>query len=196
MAKRRPRKEDGFDLLMRTMTAGSVSEGILSQEADGQKSFVQSETLPTDMQGDAKSVLEAAGVKFLGVVEDDPMFQYVELPNGWKKVGTGHSMWSDLLDDKGRKRASIFYKAAFYDRSAHIGVSRRYGMSIDYTRLDEEKVAVAMVTDGDEVIYTTDPIEFADDKDRYDAQDKARELAVAWLNENYPKWESASAYWD
>lgn len=193
---RKPKREDGMDLLMRAMLTGSPSEGILSQESDGQKSFVNSETLPTDMQGDAKAVLEAAGVKFLGVIEDDPMFQYVELPDGWKKVATGHSMWSDLVDDKGRKRAGIFYKAAFYDRSAHIGVNRRYGINIDYNHLDVENVAVAMVTDGEAAIFTTDSIGFEEDKARYDAQNKACALAVAWLNEHYPNWEDASAYWD
>lgn len=105
-------------------------------------------------------------------------------------------MWSDLVDDKGRKRAGIFYKAAFYDRSAHIGVNRRYGINIDYNRLDVENVAVAMVTDGQAAIFTTDPIGFEEDKARYDAQNKARALAVAWLNEHYPNWEDASAYWD
>jgi len=193
---KKPQKENGMDLLMRALVTGSASEGILSQKSDGQKSFVNSETLPIDMQDDARTVLEAAGVKFLGVVEDDPMFQYVELPNGWKKVATGHSMWSDLVDDKGRKRASIFYKAAFYDRSAHLDVNRRYGINIDYDRLDAEMVAVAMVADGDSAIFTTDPVGFEVDKARYDAQDKARALAVAWLNEHYPNWEDASAYWD
>lgn len=70
---RKPKREDGMDLLMRAILTGSPSEGILSQESDGQKSFVNSETLPTDMQGDAKAVLEAAGVKFLAVIEDDPI---------------------------------------------------------------------------------------------------------------------------
>lgn len=193
---KKPRKEDGMDLLMRAMIEGDASKGIEFQEADGQRSFVSSETLPTDMGGDTKAVLEAAGAKFLDVIEDDPIFQYVELPEGWKKVATGHSMWSDLVDNKGRKRAGIFYKAAFYDRSAHISVNRRYGISIDYNRLDAEKVAVAMVTDGDAVIFTTDSVGFEDDKARYDAEDKALALAVAWLNEHYPNWEDASAYWN
>ena len=195
MNKQKPRKEDGIDLLFRGLVTGDGSSAILGQEADGQRSFVESTTLPTDMR-DAKVVLEAAGVKFLGVVEDDPMFQYVELPNGWKKVATSHSMHSDLVDDKGRKRAGIFYKAAFYDRSAHLSVNRRYGTSSDYDRLEKEKVAVATVTDGNNVIFTTDPVRFEEDSARYDAQDKARALAVAWLNEHYPNWEDASAYWD
>ncbi len=196
MFKRKPKKEDGMDLLFRALATGSPSDAILSQESDGQKSFVTSETLPTNMYGDTKAVLEAAGVKFLGIVEDDPLFQYVELPNGWKKVATDHSMWSNLVDNKGRKRASIFYKAAFYDRSAHIGVNRRYGISIDYNRLDAEKVAVAMVTDGNAVIFATDPIGFEEDEARYDAEDKARAIAASWLDEHYPNWKDASAYWE
>jgi len=193
---RKPKKEDGMDLLMRAMLTGLSSDAVRSQESAGQQSFVASEALPTDMQGDAKAVLEAAGVKFLGIVEDDPIFQYVELPNGWKKVATDHSMWSDLVDDKGRKRASIFYKAAFYDRSANLGVNRRYGINIDYSRLDAEKVVVAMVTDGEDVIFTTDPVGFEEDEARYDAQDKARKLAKVWLDENFPEWKNAAAYWD
>lgn len=96
-----PRKEDIYDLLIRTLEAGSSSNGILAQEAAGQQSFVNSDTLPTNMQGDARRVLEAAGVKFKGTVGRDSIFQYVELPRGWKKVATDHSMWSDLVDDKG-----------------------------------------------------------------------------------------------
>jgi hypothetical protein len=83
-----------------------------------------SDTLPTNFQG--REALEAAGVKFGAAVKGDPMFTYVELPAGWKKRSTGHAMWSDLVDDKGRKRASIFYKAAFYDRSAHGSALPRY----------------------------------------------------------------------
>ena len=91
MTQQKPRKEDGMDLLIRGLETGDSSRAIMGQESDGQRSFVQSTTLPTDMR-DAKVILEAAGVKFLGVVKDDPMFQYVELPNGWKKVATSHSM--------------------------------------------------------------------------------------------------------
>jgi len=198
MSKKAPRKEDGLDLLMRGLATGSSSDAILGQEAAGQQTFVGSDTLPTDMQGNAREVLEAAGVKFFGVVEDDPMFQYVELPEGWQKEATGHSMWSDLVDDKGRKRAGIFYKAAFYDRSAHIGVNRRFGVGIDYNKLDEG-IAEATVTDGGEEIFRSASVEFDVEGD-YDlkraAQEEAGEEARAWLAEHYPEWEDAAAYWD
>lgn len=74
---------------------GNATNAILMQESAGQRSFVNSETLPSrtnDYESDSKGVLAKAGVKFGEVVERDPLFQYVELPEGWKKVGTGHSM--------------------------------------------------------------------------------------------------------
>jgi hypothetical protein len=99
---------------------GEGGSGILAQEAQGQRSFVNSDTLPTDISKEDKATLAAAGVKFLGPVDGDDLFQYVELPQGWKKVTTDHSMWSNLVDADGKVRANIFYKAAFYDRRAFL----------------------------------------------------------------------------
>lgn len=190
-----PRREDGFDLLVRALGEKSSGDAILGQEAAGQQSFVNSDTLPTEMSREDRATLEAAGVVFGEVVPGDDLFQYVQLPQGWTKSSTGHSMHNDLLDDKGRKRAGIFYKAAFYDRRANLYCVRRFGVSINYDQLDKGG-AVATVIDGGAVIHTTEPVEFAKKDDSYKAQDYARELAKTWLNENYPEWESASAYWD
>ena len=195
MSQQKPLKGDGMDVLFDALITGDSGGAIERQEANGQKSFVSSTTLPTNLNG-GKAMLETAGVKFLDVVPGDPMFQYVELPDGWKKVATDHPMWSDLVDEKGRKRASIFYKAAFYDRSARLSLSRRFSVQFDYDRFDDEKVAVATATDGDGVAFTTEPIHFVDDKTGREAKDRARALATAWLNEKYPNWENAAAYWD
>jgi len=174
---------------------------INHQEAQGQKSFVNSETLPTDMARhgdyDTKAILEAAGVKFLGEVEGDPMFQYVELPAGWKKAPTDHSMWSKLLDDKGRERASIFYKAAFYDRSARLSLTTRFGFRRDYDKEEKEGLAVTYVTDGGNVIHTTKPIKLPDDRQkRREVGHKTDNAASAWINKHYPDWQNPGAYWD
>lgn len=189
--------------------AGFLAEGIvigggraiIHQEEQGQRSFVGSDTLPTNMgrfsDYDTKAILEAAGVKFLGVVEGDPIFQYVELPQGWKKMPTDHSMWSKLVDNKGRERASIFYKAAFYDRSAHMSLSTRFGVQRDYDRQEKEGVAVAHVTDCGKVVHTTEPIQLpADDRKKYEVADQANRSAVEWLDNNHPDWRNAGAYWD
>jgi hypothetical protein len=99
--------------------AMEVSDRVIyDQESAGQQQFVNSDTLPVEIDAESKKKLEAAGVKFGKAVEGDELFLYVDLPNGWKKVPTDHSMWSHLVDDKGTVRAEIFYKAAFYDRRA------------------------------------------------------------------------------
>jgi hypothetical protein len=180
---------------------GGNPNAILAQEAQGQQSLVGSDTLPTDMgrhsDYDTKAILEAAGVRFLGVVEGDEMFQYVELPGGWVKKPTDHSMWSNLVDDKGRERASIFYKAAFYDRRAHINLTTRFGVRKDYERENQDNVAVARVTDGRNIIHTTDPVQLPEDRgERYKLSDKVYAAAVEWLNQNYPDWKNPGAYWD
>ncbi len=168
--------------------------GIEAQEARGQQSFVQSETLPTDMR-DARPVLEAAGVKFIGPVDGDPLFQKVQLPSGWKKEATDHSMWSELVDDKGRKRAAIFYKAAFYDRSAHLSLNRRYNISTDYDRLEKRKEIVIQVKDGDTVIFSTNMVPEPAER-RWEVTDAQTTIAKEWLEEHYPDFANPAAYWD
>lgn len=185
---------------MQSWVMGGAPNKILEQEAQGQRSFVGSDTLPTDIgrhsDYDTKAILEAAGVKFLGQVEGDDMFQYVEFPQGWKKVGQpDHSMWSNLVDDKGRVRATIFYKAAFYDRSAQMSLSCRFGCAFDYDRFDKENIGVANITDGGKVVHTPEPIP-ANGEERYDVSDKANKVAVEWLDQNHPDWRNPGAYWD
>lgn len=179
---------------------GSPEAGnaILKQEADGQRSFTTSDTLPAKMGQDDRMVLEKAGVVFGDPVAGDDMFTYVTLPAGWQKVATSHSMWSDLVDEKGRKRASIFYKAAFYDRDAFLRTECRFGIGMDYDRSDKG-VIVKFVTDGDTKVFTTSEHPYTGEQYRedYKVQDRAATDEVdAWLEENYPNWEDASAYWD
>ena len=107
-------------LFMEALISGGTSGMIERQEKQGQSSFVGSDTLPTEISEGDKDTLIQMGVKFGSVVEGDDIFQYVELPQGWKKESTDHSMWSYLIDAAGKKVASIFYKAAFYDRSAFL----------------------------------------------------------------------------
>lgn len=182
------------EVMAMVMSGGTPGDAIVASEKEGQRQFVNSETLPTEMGPDDRAALEAAGVKFGEVVEGDPLFQYVELPEGWRRSGTGHDMWSDLLDNKGRKRAAIFYKAAFYDRRASLNTVRRFGVQPDYGRM-KVNVVVVQVTDGDTVVYTTDPVP-STEANLYEVRDLAMALARQWLDEHYPDWGNAPAYWN
>lgn len=105
-------------------TLGGNPGAILAQESRGQKELVNSAQLPTQCSAADRAKLEAAGVVFGEPTKGDPLFCAATLPAGWKKVATDHSMWSDLVDETGKKRGSIFYKAAFYDRSATLYAER------------------------------------------------------------------------
>lgn len=92
-------------------------------EKAGQARLVASETLPIKINGGDRRTLEAAGVVFGETLQGrDRIFKQVQLPAGWKKKSAGHSMWSELLDEKGRRRAQIFFKAAPYDYDAFMNV--------------------------------------------------------------------------
>jgi hypothetical protein len=185
--------------------------GIERQEAQGQADFVANNTLPIKCNYCKRSELEGMGIVFGEPV--DSLFIAVQLPPGWKKQRTDHSMWSELLDDKGRKRASIFYKAAFYDRDAFIDTIRRYSFQVqpvggyegDYKSREWEAIA----TDCDEPVWHSGklrpepPYRSGDSQEArvewlfwQDQKDTLGGLAEAWLDENKPKWRDVLAYWD
>lgn len=112
---------------IKNFLVASIPGGIEAQEKQGQTEFVANSTLPKRFNSGTKEELEQMGIIFGEDVDD--LFVEVQLPQGWKKEATEHSMWSNLLDEKGRKRASVFYKAAFYDRDAFISVYRRFSAS-------------------------------------------------------------------
>jgi hypothetical protein len=98
---------------------GVMSEGsdgyIQGMEAQGQRQLVNSTALPT--QGDWEGA-QALGVIRGEHVPGDSLFTNATLPEGWEKRATDHSMGSEVIDERGVPRISIFYKAAFYDRRA------------------------------------------------------------------------------
>jgi hypothetical protein len=96
--------------------AAATPGGIEAQEAAGQQALVNSELLPLDGIDDVAIPLRITYEKKV----IDGIFVKASMPIGWKKVGSDHSMWSYIVDETGKKRAAIFYKAAFYDRSAFI----------------------------------------------------------------------------
>lgn len=170
------------------------------QTLAGQRSFLRSDTLPRKInQGiekfDEIKILESFGVKFLGPVKDDRLFQYIELPVGWTRISDEHPLWSYLVDENGRQRVTIFYKPDLHDRDAFMSVDRRFRYSFDFDLFKAEKVAVAHVFDGETVIYSTDRLVPTEGQERYEVREIVEKKALDWLNENYPDWKNPGAYW-
>jgi hypothetical protein len=196
-----------------------TGQHIEDMEARGQRQLVsQSSRLPTKgltwpMWGDSEceaSILQATwsqlGVKIGTPVEGDPTFTNVELPLGWRLEATDHSMWSELLDDKGRVRASMFYKAAFYDRSAFIRLNNRFFVGLQHREENpEDRHRRALVIDQATDVGGNDPALYGYG-DKFGTVRRVTEWTEdlnggsaeceAWLDEQYPQWREPTAYWD
>lgn len=100
---------------------------ILGQEAAGQRQLVHSDRLPTSTHEGTDEPYLALGFTFGEPDAGDPLFRPATLPPGWSKRATDHSMGSEVVDQHGRCRVSVFYKAAFYDRRADMNLVQPSG---------------------------------------------------------------------
>ena len=113
-------------------------------------------------------------------------------------------MWSDLLDAHGRKRAAIFYKAAFYDRSATISLCCRYMSTLEpkdgYAQsYDYETTAwVGMVRDNatNAVLWRTEPQAPVGQDKPWTLWERLEEESRQKLDEMFPHHRDPLAYWD
>lgn len=112
------------------LATGDGDAVIGTQEKAGQRQVVHSDSLPTEIHGGTDADFEAVGFTF-GLTDPhdphDPLFRPATLPDGWAKQGSDHDMWSYVIDELGRRRVGIFYKAAFYDRRADMHLINLYG---------------------------------------------------------------------
>jgi len=201
------------EAMLHSLTGGDPSDAILAQEARGQRDLAQSNQLPVDgspgssrCSDEDAEVWAAMGIEW-GPIDPKDIFRNALLPEGWKIQPTEHSMHSDLVDEKGRKRAGIFYKAAFYDRSANIHLTARFHVQRDYTSPETKEnrnMTRYQVTDGGEVVFSTEWVDLGDraqyGTDEYTAREKResdlRAIAKEWVESRYPNWQRADAHWN
>lgn len=203
---RRRAELGALEVFAETLLGGSRGNAIMNQERRGQQDFAVSDTLPLEGLTTALcKQLVAVGFEIETDAagnpkpsENDDLFVRVKLPAGWKKQPTDHSMHTDLLDDKGRQRGSIFYKAAYYDRKASLSMTCRFHCST-HTDATENRYAdntdyYGVVIDGDDTLIwrTADTAVYGNYKATRALQAEAR----TWLAEHYPDYENPMAYWD
>lgn len=164
---------------------------IEASEARGQAQFVASQSLPSDVRD--RKVFEALGFTFGEPYKDDPIFAPATLPAGWTKRGTDHDMHSEILDEKGRVRAGVFYKAAFYDRHADMSLRGRYRINQEYGKGYTSVYTV--VLDGETEIHRTETFS-GTDRETFAASDKQSAAAVAWMDANRPDWQDPIKQWE
>lgn len=107
--------------------------------------------------------LKAMGLKIIGPVENDPLFLNVQFPHGWTKKRTNHGMYTDILDEKGRKRGTIMYKPDFWDRDGRTYSTNRFIATYNSPRWEDqsaEKVIIPIVKNSnDEIVWRGEPLE-------------------------------------
>ena len=222
-----------MDAMLYAMEGENPSKAIENQERRGQQSVVRNQRLPKKLNDHSvprevrwngvedsmeweernrivtqnnieytKQQYEKMGITI--VEEYDDLFWSVALPEGWKIEATDHSMWNNLFDDKGRKRADFFYKAAFYDRDAFINFDTRYHATVDHIADASSDYEVwknsdyqGIVKDGKEIIFSTECIPTTGS---YDSDDNIKDILQKkldkYMKENYPDYKNIHAYWN
>jgi hypothetical protein len=169
------------------LLVASTPGGIEAQEAREQQKAVAAQRLPIDgTNGKNRAVWESLG--FLFKDDADDLFVNVIFPAGWKLEATDHAMWNTLFDDKGRRRAGMFYKGTFYDRRAQISLDLRFTYGTDY---ESEKPYKVVVRDCGKVIHTVGSSE-----GNYEDSERLNREAKQWLDEKYPDHENPLAHWE
>lgn len=163
--------------------------GIEAQEKAGQALLVASSDMPKELRP-SREAYEKVG--FIFGTDIDEIFIHATLPLGWKRQATEHSMWSHIVDEKGRQRVAIFYKAAFYDRRASARLECRYSPWRKYPEGGRGLIKVG-VSDCGEPIWAAG--ETSEEYDR-DVERKLDEAVAAYLKEHYPNSADPTAYWD
>jgi hypothetical protein len=118
--------------LLDGMGPAGPSGAIERMEKRGQTELVHSDRLPAEINHGAQADFEAVGFTFGEPDASDPLFRPATLPKGWTKQPSDHDMWSYVVDQLGRRRVAIFYKAAFYDRRAHMNLTSVQGYVTDF----------------------------------------------------------------
>ena len=184
-----------FDELMMLLRFMSGEKNVIEHvEAEGQQKIINMVTLPKEMTPDREE-WERLGFTFCDIPGDDVLWQ-ATLPEGWSIKATSHSMWSDIIDNKGRKRGSIFYKASFYDRKGSMRLRPRYEIKRVYSD-DTESLSEVYFGSEEEKIFVAGQIdESVSYADQLEQSMRLHEIAFAYAKEHYPEWQSATAYWD
>jgi hypothetical protein len=132
----------------------------------------------------------------------DPVFREATLPLDWSvHANPSHSMWSAILDAQGRTRATIFYKASFYDRHAELHPTARYTVEVEYQgefgKMGESHRAFVFDNATHQEIFSSKTLRRESPTDRtFLKTEDLRKEVTEWLVQHFPEFKDPTAYWD
>lgn len=167
------------------------SDAILMQGSHGASAIRGTQQVPVENPGQSK--LSTFGIQLLERDPTDRLFMNALFPIGWKRVATGHSMWTYLVPPWSAGPVFvIFYKAAFYDRSAGMSFRPRYDITA-YEDNGNDRAYEARVRDyGTGKTLFVAPFEYRNGDDYFDASKSAKEQCEEWVKSNLPEYKNGA----
>lgn len=200
-----------YEELMRLICDGAAENPSLAieiQERIGQQRLIEHNLLPKtvslfEIQDRAaniaytKKCYDAMGIKT--IFEHDDLFYNAFLPLGWRIEGTDHHMWNNVLDDRNRKRISIFYKASSHDRKTFAKFCHRldYDVLPKYEDENYTGTMLAVITDCGKPIHTIYKVCKVESLGDYHAITQyLRSHTRSFLETHFPGWNEPDRYWN
>ena len=186
---------DAFIMFMRALKGDTIEQ----MEQDGNERAARNIQVAKDMTP-AKEEWEKIGFKFTEIPGDDVLYQ-AELPEGWT-MRTTSLYCSEIVDQNGNVRASMFYKSSFYDRNASMYLTARYRVATYYTELEDGATTEIYFGNEQEKLYVAGEVfrkNEMTDEERKIAREKEIEYtlkAEAYASEYYPNYQDVTAYWN
>lgn len=171
----------------------------------GQQEFAAADVLPVELLNNSQADFESLGFVF-GPTERHDCLRPGKLPPGWTKKVEG-SLWTNIYDQKGRQRGSIFYDSSFFDRRAHMALNKRFYCTSDYevppTQVARIVKDYSLGNSGAEVFRCQETVPHRiDDVEAWReacplAEKRCTTACEEWLKSHgYPDWKNKLFYWD
>ena len=181
---------DGLLAMSIAMQTGKASEALEIVQHAEQEHARSSCMLPKNMKP-SKSNFEELGFRF----EDtgDEVLYKATMPDGWTLESNG-GYWTNLVDEKGRKRGSYFYKGAFYDRRGSMSLNKRFSATYEHS-IDEDYESPVNVFAQDidgTILFDAGQCNRAYSDEFFVLLSQVRN----YLDSNFPGWEDVGKYWD
>lgn len=180
--------------------ASMTTDDIVRQEHSGSLNAIKNCELPIPSAED-KPQFEALGFTFGEVV--NRVLCRATLPAGWKQdYDQTDSRGQVILDDKGRKRVTMFIKLAYYDMYASMVLLRRFraanrslGGYRPHMTETERETRENVVTDAGEVVWTSGQLK-PSGLNKYEIQSVWEKEVWDMLDKALPNNNDPLAYWN
>lgn len=185
--------------MLRLMMKDRAAATAKSIEEEGQRELLAANGASLPITGSEHPCFAKMGIVFGAAL--DGFFREATLPPGWSLEASGeHVMWTDLVDDRGRKRARLHHKALLTARMASMKPTVRYIARIEYQgefgRPGESNRGFVFDNSTQTEIFTTRTLRREGNDRMFLKTDTLKQEVAQWLKEHFPDHEDPAAYWD